>query len=103
MTATETVDLYVIARLDDGTAVADLYGWGIYYDADAGAEAGPSVEVLGRSLVPHPDLPATLEALDHTLVDFGYHRTTDWRRRVTTAGAVRFFTHAIAHIDDIDR
>ncbi|MBF6162992.1 hypothetical protein [Nocardia cyriacigeorgica] len=101
MTDTETVDLFAIARLDEATAVVDLYSCEIYYDADNGAETGPGVAGAWGSLTAHPGLPVTLDALDETMTDLGYRRTTAWRKRVTASGAVRYFADAQIRIEDI--
>lgn len=105
MSATETVDLYMIARLDGGAAHADLYSCEVWYDTADGSPAGRAVhgwwgaEVCEQSS--DPARPATLEDLDDTLAALGYQRTSPWRERVTAAGVVRYFADAVAYCTDI--
>ncbi|WP_433527762.1 hypothetical protein ACQPZ2_44050 (plasmid) [Nocardia pseudovaccinii] len=97
----ESVDMFVIARLDDDVAVADLYSCEIHYDAADGTEAGPTVEASWGSVASEPTAPATLGALDQALTEFGYRRTTDWHKRVTASGAVRYFANATIGIEQV--
>ncbi|WP_280447732.1 hypothetical protein [Nocardia cyriacigeorgica] len=97
----ETVDLVAIARLDEATAVVDLYRCEVFYDADNGVETGPGVAGAWGSLAAQPGLPVTLDALDETMTDLGYRRTTTWRKRVTASGAVRYFANAQIRIENI--
>ncbi|WP_433717429.1 hypothetical protein ACQP2U_43845 (plasmid) [Nocardia sp. CA-084685] len=97
----ESVDMFVIARLDDDLAVADLYSCVTHYDATDGTEAGPTVEASWGSVTSEPTAPVTLDALDQALTEFGYRRTTDWHQRVTASGAMRWFAEATIRIEDL--
>ncbi|MFE3755604.1 hypothetical protein ACFXO9_14965 [Nocardia tengchongensis] len=100
---TETVDLYVIARLESDAAVADILCCEVFYDAEDGAVTGRSVGGWWESVATAPGRPATLEALDEELYLGGYIRAGAWRQRVTAAGATRYFADATADLDDLDR
>ncbi|WP_306358964.1 MULTISPECIES: hypothetical protein [unclassified Nocardia] len=97
---TETVDLYVIARLEAGVAVADIYCCEVFYDAATGSLAGRGIEGWWESVATTPEVPASLDALGEVLTANGYTRTTNWRQKVTASGAIRYFTDATARIDD---
>ncbi|GAB2683352.1 hypothetical protein [Nocardia goodfellowii] len=99
----ETVDLYVIARMDAACAVADLFQCELYYSAEDGTAAGRTIEGWWESVATEPPAPVTLDALDAALTTSGYRRTTGWRKRVTAAGAVRFFADASIQIEDLIR
>ncbi|MEV0292144.1 hypothetical protein [Nocardia sp. NPDC050710] len=96
----ETVDMFMIARLDD-VAVADLYSCEIHYDAADSTETGHTVEASWGSVTIETSAPATLEALDQALTGLGYRRTTNWHKRVTASGAVRWFVEATIRIEDL--
>ncbi|MFF0546870.1 hypothetical protein ACFYTF_28940 [Nocardia thailandica] len=96
----ETVDLHVIARREPGQAAVDLFGREVFFDAETGSELGPAVELFWESLPVPADAPAGAAGLDATLTAAGYQRTGEWRRRVTAAGAVRYFTTATIHISE---
>ncbi|MEV6340940.1 hypothetical protein AB0M12_40250 [Nocardia vinacea] len=70
----ETVDMFLIARLDDDVAVADLYSCEIHYDATDGTEAGPTVGASWGSVTSEPNTLPTLGALDQALTELGYRR-----------------------------
>ncbi|MFB7837833.1 hypothetical protein ACWIGW_45405 [Nocardia brasiliensis] len=101
MTATTTVDLYVIARIEQDRAVADLYSCEVFYDADDGAEAGRTVQGWWESVQAESDSATTTIDLDGALTTNGYRRTTGWRKRVTASGAVRYFADAVASFEDL--
>ncbi|MEV6562936.1 hypothetical protein AB0M22_44965 [Nocardia sp. NPDC051756] len=103
MSAVECVDLYVIARLEDECAVADLYSCETYYDITDGHPVGPLVQGWLETLSTPADADVCLGALDLALTTSGYTRTSEWSRRSTAAGAVRFFTDAVACIEDIEK
>ncbi|MFI7531504.1 hypothetical protein [Nocardia salmonicida] len=90
------VELHVIARLDDGDCAADLFGREVYYDAVDGT-AGHAVTCFWESVTLAPGTGG-LDELDAALAGAGYKRTTAWRKRVTAAGAIRYFTDATIHI-----
>ncbi|WP_228824938.1 hypothetical protein [Nocardia farcinica] len=98
---TDLVELLVIARIDTTTAVADLFSCQTYYDADTGTETGPGVEAMWETLTVAPAVPVCLDSLDQALTTSGYRRTSDWRKRVTAAGAIRYFAHATIAIPDL--
>ncbi|MFI2281382.1 hypothetical protein [Nocardia beijingensis] len=50
---------------------------------------------------PRPPTAVSLDALDDALTDAGYTRTSEWRRKTTSSGAVRYFTVATIRIEDI--
>ncbi|WP_280204827.1 hypothetical protein [Nocardia farcinica] len=91
---TDLVELLVIARIDTTAAVADLFSCQTYYDADTGTETGPGVEAMWETLTVDPAAPICLDSLDQALTTSGYRRTSAWRKRVTAAGAIRYFAHA---------
>lgn len=94
-TVTETMDLYVIARLDIGDAAADVYSSEIYsHRAADGAFCGRTTTSWSRSLQLEPGTSANLDGLDRTLAAAGYFRTSGWRVRATASGAVRYFADA---------
>ncbi|WP_433635644.1 hypothetical protein [Nocardia sp. CA-120079] len=97
----ESVDMFMIARLDDDVAVADLYSCVTHYDAHDGTETGLTVEASWGSVTTAPAAPATLDALDQVLTELGYQRTTDWHKRVTAFGAVRYFANATIGIQEL--
>lgn len=90
---TTIVELHVVARLDDGDCAADLFGLEIYYDAHDGLETGGAVTAFWESVV-LDSARAGLDELDAALTTAGYQRTGTWSKRVTAAGAVRYFTNA---------
>ncbi|MEV4158510.1 MULTISPECIES: hypothetical protein [Nocardia] len=94
--ATETSDLYVIARLDIGDAAADVYDSGVHYDIHGhdGAFGPHTTANWSTSLPLEPNVSADLDGLDRTLAAAGYYRTGGWRERVTASGAVRYFAEA---------
>lgn len=94
----ETVDLHVIARREPGDAVVDLFGRELFFDAETGTETGAAVALFWESLPVAEDAPLGAAGLDSTLTAAGYQRTGEWRRQVTAAGAIRFFTTATIHI-----
>ncbi|MGK8491880.1 hypothetical protein [Nocardia asiatica] len=101
MTDTEAVDLHVIARLDDPAgAVADLYACELFY-SDDGSLYGRHVSCRWESVPAAPGSPGSLDALDAALTTAGYTRTSEWRRKTTSSGAVRYFTVATIRIEDI--
>ncbi|TCJ96319.1 hypothetical protein [Nocardia alba] len=82
-------EFYVIARLDIGDSAADIY------------RRTFDVPVCSRhtadwawSLPAQPGAAADLDGLDHLLAAAGYQRSSDWRMRITTSGAVRYFADA---------
>ncbi|MFI2561590.1 hypothetical protein [Nocardia farcinica] len=91
---TDLVELLVIARIDTTAAVADLFSCQTYDDADTGTETGPGVEAMWETLTVDPAAPICLDSLDQALTTSGYRRTSAWRKRVTAAGAIRYFAHA---------
>ncbi|MFD3431277.1 hypothetical protein [Nocardia fluminea] len=95
----ETVDLYVIARLDAGDAAADLYSCEGYYDVETGTFHGRTVESWWESLRLPADIEASLDALDQALSGAGYARIGEWRKRATASGAVRYFADATTHVE----
>ncbi|MFE9328638.1 hypothetical protein ACIHDR_47670 [Nocardia sp. NPDC052278] len=97
---TETIELYVIARLKDDAAVADLYACEVFYDAENGTEAGRAVQGWWES-VQAATVSPTLDAVDAALTAHGYRRTSAWRKQVTASGAVRYFTNATIGIENI--
>lgn len=101
MTDADLVELLVIARVDTTTAVADLFSCQTYYDADTGTETGPGVEAMWETLTVDPAAPVCLDSLDQALTTSGYRRTSAWRKRVTAAGAIRYFAHATIAIPDL--
>ncbi|MBF6250724.1 hypothetical protein [Nocardia farcinica] len=101
MTDTDLVELLVIARVDTTTAVADLFSCQTYDDADTGTETGPGVEAMWETLTVDPAAPVCLGSLDQALTTSGYRRTSAWRKRVTAAGAIRYFAHATIAIPDL--
>ncbi|WP_029896555.1 MULTISPECIES: hypothetical protein [Nocardia] len=98
---TELIDLYVIARLDAGDSAADLYSCEVYYDTGTGACHGRAVESWWESVRLDPTVDASLEALDQALASAGYARIGEWRRRVTSSGAVRYFADATTCIEEL--
>ena len=98
---TELVDLYVIARLDDGDAAADLYSCEVYYDAETGTFHGRTVASWWESVRLDGEAVASLDALDRALNVAGYARVGDWRKRVTSSGAVRYFADATTGIEEL--
>lgn len=101
MTDTEAVDLHVIARLDDHAgAVADLYSCELFYNDD-GSIHGRHVSCRWESVPAAPGAGVSLDALDAALTAAGYTRTSEWRRKTTSSGAVRYFTVATIRIEDI--
>jgi len=101
VTDADLVELLVIARIDTTTAVADLFSCQTYYDADTGTETGPGVEAMWETLTVDPAAPICLDSLDQALTTSGYRRTSAWRKRVTAAGAIRYFAHATIAIPDL--
>lgn len=97
---TETVDLYVIARLDPGDAAADLYSCEVYYDAHDGTFHGRTVASWWES-VRLDSATAGLDELDHAMSSAGYTRVGGWRKRVTSSGAVRYFADATTGIEEL--
>ncbi|MFE3322832.1 hypothetical protein [Nocardia sp. NPDC059195] len=95
-----TVELHVIARLDDGDCAADLFGWEIFYSAVDGSETGRAVTAFWESVTATAGAKDGLIALDAALADAGYQRTAQWRKHVTASGCVRYFTDAAAHIHE---
>lgn len=100
---TETVDLYLIARLDTEAAVADIYCSEVFYDLTDGTVTGPGIEHWWESVATSSDAPVSLDALDELLTTSGYTRKTGWRPRVTASGVMRFFADAVTHIEDLNR
>lgn len=97
----QDIDLHVIARLDNlAGAVADLYSCELFYNDD-GSIHGRHVSCRWESIPTDPGAPASLAALDTALTAAGYTRTSDWRRKTTSSGAVRYFTVATIRIEDI--
>ncbi|MFI6225340.1 hypothetical protein ACIBEH_32675 [Nocardia salmonicida] len=94
---TTIVELHVIARLDDGDCAADLFGVESYYDAVDGSETGRVVTGFWESVILDSET-AGLDELDAALTGAGYQRTGAWRKRVTAARVVRYFTDATIHI-----
>lgn len=94
-----TVELHVIARLDDGDCAADLFGWEIFYSAADGSETGRAVTGFWESVTLDP-ATAGLDELDTALAEAGYQRTGQWRERVTATGCVRYFTDAVIHVHE---
>lgn len=95
------IDLHVIARLDDPDgAVADLYSCELFYNDD-GSIHGRHVSCRWESVPTDPGAPASLDALDAALTAAGYTRASEWRRKTTRSGAVRYFTVATIRIEDI--
>ncbi|MGY1980151.1 hypothetical protein [Nocardia gipuzkoensis] len=93
----QDIDLQVIARLDDPAgAVADLYACELFYSV-----YGRHVSCRWVSVPAAPDAPLSLDALDQALTAAGYTRTSEWRRKTTSFGAVRYFTVATIRIEDI--
>lgn len=98
---TELVDLYIIARLDAGDAAADLYSCEVYYDHGTGTCHGRTVESWWESVRIDHEVDATLDALDRALTVAGYARIGQWRKRVTSSGAVRYFADATTCIEEL--
>lgn len=98
---TELVDLYVIARLDRGDAAADLYSCDVFYDAETGTHHGRTVASWWESVRLDSDTVASLHALDQAMIVAGYARVGDWRKRVTSSGAVRYFADATTGIEEL--
>jgi len=103
VTEQETVDLYVIARLDDvdNVAVADLFTTELFFTPD-GTLDGRGVGSWWESVSTAHGEPVTLDALDATLATCGYIRIGEWRERVTTAGKVRFFADAVTRLEALN-
>lgn len=93
------VELHVIARVDDGDCAADLFGCETYYDLDDGGGAGRAVTGFWESVTLPPGAGG-LDELDAALAGAGYTRTSPWRRRVTAAGQIRYFTDATIRIEE---
>ncbi|MFD5179697.1 hypothetical protein ACFWM1_28095 [Nocardia sp. NPDC058379] len=92
---TARVDLYVIARLDDGDAAVDIYCSEVSFGhASDGAVCGHTTANLSRTLQLAPDTSPDLDGLDRTIAAAGYCRIGDWRECVTAAGVVRYFADA---------
>ncbi|MFD4444384.1 hypothetical protein ACFWPK_31875 [Nocardia sp. NPDC058519] len=98
---TETVDLYVIARLDNGDAAADLYSCEVYYDAHDGTFHGRTVASWWEPVRLESTAVASLDELDQAMSRAGYTRVGGWRKRVTSSGAVRYFADATTGIEEL--
>lgn len=83
-------EFHVIARLDAGDAVADVFSSDIV-DAVSGVRHTAD---WPQSLPLRPSKAVGLDELDHALADAGYQRSSSWRKRVTNSGVVRYFAHA---------
>jgi hypothetical protein len=84
-------EFYIIARLDVGDSAADIYRK--IFDVPAGVRHTAD---WARSLPVRPGTAADLDGLDHVLAAAGYRRSSRWRQRITTSGAVRYFADATA-------
>ncbi|MFC9898502.1 hypothetical protein ACFVMC_32830 [Nocardia sp. NPDC127579] len=101
MTETVLVDLYMIARLGQDCAVADIFCCEVFADTTTRVTRR-GVAGWWESVATTPELPVTLDALDTVLASGGYTRLTGWRPKVTAAGAVRYFADATTNIENID-
>ncbi|MEV6661531.1 hypothetical protein [Nocardia fluminea] len=103
MTEQETVNLYVIARLDDvgNVAVADLFTTELFFTPD-GTLDGRGVGSWWESVSTAQGEPVTLDALDGALATCGYVRIGEWRERVTDAGKTRFFADAVTRLEALN-
>ncbi|TCJ88116.1 hypothetical protein [Nocardia alba] len=103
MTEHETVDLYVIARLDDdgNVAIADLFTTELFFTTD-GALDGRGVGSWWESVSTAQGEAVTLEALDGALATCGYVRIGEWRERVTNSGNTRFFADAVTRLEALN-
>lgn len=83
-------EFHVIARLDAGDAVADVFSSDI---VDVASGIRHSAD-WPQSLPLQPSKAVGLDELDHALAAAGYQRSSSWRKRVTNSGVVRYFAHA---------
>lgn len=81
---------HVIARLDAGDCAADIYSREAFDVSNSDRQWAD----WPRSLPVPPDAAADRQGLDHTLTAAGFRRTSSWRKRITTSGAVRYFADA---------
>ncbi|MEV0855833.1 hypothetical protein ACGFQG_29935 [Nocardia fluminea] len=82
-------EFYIIARLDAGDSAADIYSRIVDVPVDV-----HHTGEWARSLPVQPGTVADLNLLDHMLAAAGYRRSSGWRQRITTSGAVRYFADA---------
>ncbi|MFD4441020.1 hypothetical protein ACFWPK_14745 [Nocardia sp. NPDC058519] len=83
-------EFHVIARLDAGDSVADVFSSDIF-DVASGIRQTAD---WPRSLPVRQGTTVGLDELDQTLSAAGYQRSSSWRKRVTTSGVVRYFADA---------
>ena len=83
-------EFHVIARLDAGDTVADVFSSDIV-DVASGIRHTAD---WPQSLPVRPRKAVGLDELDHALADAGYQRSSSWRKRVTNSGVVRYFAYA---------
>ncbi|MFF5030453.1 hypothetical protein [Nocardia salmonicida] len=83
-------EFHVIARLDAGDSVADVFSSDIV-DVASGIR---HTAAWPQSLPVRPSKAFGLDELDHALAAAGYQRSSSWRKRVTNGGVVRYFAHA---------
>lgn len=82
-------EFYIIARLDAGDSAADIYRR--IFDVPVPVRHTAD---WAWSLPVQPGTAADLDGLDRMLAAAGYRRSSDWRKRITTSGAVRYFADA---------